>query len=36
MRTFGMHDVGRTPTGEPLDVAEELLEGECKAQATAT
>jgi len=36
MRTFGMYDVGRTPTGEPLDVAEKLLEGERKAQATAT
>jgi 3-hydroxyacyl-[acyl-carrier-protein] dehydratase len=36
MRTFGMYDVGRTATGEPLDVAEKLLEGERKAQATAT
>ena len=32
MRTFGLYDVGRTPTGEPLDVAERLLEGECRAQ----
>ncbi len=36
LRTFGMYDVGRTPTGEPLDVAEKLLEGERKAQAAAT
>ena len=36
MRTFGMYDVGRTATGEPLDVAEKLLEGERKAQAAAT
>ncbi len=36
MRTFGMYDVGRTPAGEPLDVAEKLLEGERKAQAAAT
>jgi 3-hydroxyacyl-[acyl-carrier-protein] dehydratase len=36
VRTFGMYDVGRTPAGEPLDVAEKLLEGERKAQATAT
>jgi 3-hydroxyacyl-[acyl-carrier-protein] dehydratase len=33
MRTFGMYDVGRTPAGEPLDVAEKLLDGERKAQA---
>ena len=36
LRTFGMYDVGRTPAGEPLDVAEKLLEGERKAQAAAT
>jgi 3-hydroxyacyl-[acyl-carrier-protein] dehydratase len=36
MRTFGMYDVGITSTGEPLDVAEKLLEGERKAQAAAT
>ena len=36
MRTYGMYDVGRTPTGEPLDVAEKLLEGDRKAQAAAT
>jgi len=35
MRTFGMYDVGRTPAGEPLDVAEKLLEGECRTQAAA-
>jgi 3-hydroxyacyl-[acyl-carrier-protein] dehydratase len=35
MRTYGMYDVGRTPTGEPLDVAEKLLEGERTAQAAA-
>ena len=33
MRTFGLYDVGRTSTGEPLDVAEKLLEGERAAQA---
>ncbi len=33
MRTFGMYDVGRLPTGEPLDVAEKLLQAERKAQA---
>jgi 3-hydroxyacyl-[acyl-carrier-protein] dehydratase len=33
MRTFGLYDVGRLPTGEPLDVAEKLLEGERQAQA---
>ena len=36
MRTFGLYDVGRTATGEPLDVAEKLLEGERVAQAAAT
>ena len=36
MRTYGMYDVGRTPAGEPLDVAGKLLEGEHRAQATAT
>lgn len=36
LRVFGMYDVGRTPTGEPLDVAEKLLEGERRAQAAAT
>ncbi len=35
MRSFGLYDVGRTPTGEPLDVAEKLLEGERAAQAAA-
>lgn len=35
IRAYGMYDVGRTPTGEPLDVAEKLLEGERKAQAAA-
>ena len=33
LRLFGLYDVGRTATGEPLDVAEKLLEGERKAQA---
>jgi 3-hydroxyacyl-[acyl-carrier-protein] dehydratase len=36
VRTFGMYDVGRLPTGEPLDVAAKLLDGERKAQAAAT
>ena len=36
MRTFGMYECGRTATGEPLDVAEKLLEGERVAQAAAT
>ena len=35
MRSFGMYDVGRTPTGEPLDVAEKLLEGERAAEEAA-
>ena len=35
LRLFGLYDVGRTPAGEPLDVAEKLLEGERKAQAAA-
>jgi 3-hydroxyacyl-[acyl-carrier-protein] dehydratase len=36
MRTYGMYDVGRTPTGAPLDVAEKLLDGERMAQAVAS
>jgi 3-hydroxyacyl-[acyl-carrier-protein] dehydratase len=32
VRTYGMYDVGRTPAGEPLDVAEKLAEGERAAQ----
>lgn len=36
MRILGMYDVGRTPAGGPLDVAEKLLEGERKAQDRAT
>jgi 3-hydroxyacyl-[acyl-carrier-protein] dehydratase len=36
MRTFGMYDVGRLPSGEPIDVAEKLLEGERATQAAAT
>jgi 3-hydroxyacyl-[acyl-carrier-protein] dehydratase len=36
MRTFGLYDVGRTSSGEPLDVAEKLREGERMAQAAAT
>jgi 3-hydroxyacyl-[acyl-carrier-protein] dehydratase len=33
LRIFGLYDVGRTATGEPLDVAEKLMEGERTAQA---
>jgi 3-hydroxyacyl-[acyl-carrier-protein] dehydratase len=33
LRLFGLYEVGRTATGEPLDVAEKLLEGERLAQA---
>lgn len=33
LRLFGLYDVGRTAAGEPLDVAEKLLDGERKAQA---
>jgi 3-hydroxyacyl-[acyl-carrier-protein] dehydratase len=32
LRVFGLYDVGRTSSGEPLDVAEKLLEGERRAQ----
>jgi 3-hydroxyacyl-[acyl-carrier-protein] dehydratase len=32
LRTYGMYEVGRTPAGEPLSVAEKLLEGERNAQ----
>ena len=33
LRLFGVYDVGRTPSGEPLDVPAKLLDGERKAQA---
>lgn len=35
VRIFGMYDVGRTPAGEPLEVAAKLLEGERSAQGSA-
>ena len=35
LRLFGLYDVGCTPAGEPLDVAEKLAEGERRAQAAA-
>lgn len=35
LRLFGMYDVARTATGEPLEVAEKLLAGE-RAQAAGT
>ena len=35
LRLFGLYDVGRTPTGDPLDVADKLLDGERRAQAAA-
>lgn len=35
LRLFGVYDVGRTPSGEPLDVPAKLLDGERKAQAAA-
>ncbi len=35
LRVFGMYDVARTASGEPLEVAEKLLEGEQQAQAAA-
>lgn len=33
LRLFGLYDIGRTATGEPLDVAEKLQDGERQAQA---
>ena len=33
LRLWGLYDVGRTATGEPIDVAEKLLDGERQAQA---
>jgi 3-hydroxyacyl-[acyl-carrier-protein] dehydratase len=35
LRLFGVYDVGRMPSGEPIDVPAKLLEGERKAQAAA-
>jgi 3-hydroxyacyl-[acyl-carrier-protein] dehydratase len=35
LRLFGVYDVGRTPTGEPIDIPSKLLEGERQAQAAA-
>jgi len=35
LRSWGLYDVGRTASGEPLDVAEKLLDGERQAQAAA-
>ena len=35
LRTWGLYDVGRTASGEPLDVAEKLLDGERRAQTAA-
>jgi len=35
LRIFGLYDVGRTSSGEPLDVAEKLQAGERAAQAAA-
>jgi len=36
LRIFGVYDVGRTPSGEPIDIPAKLLDGERKAQAAAT
>jgi 3-hydroxyacyl-[acyl-carrier-protein] dehydratase len=36
LRLFGLYDIGRTATGEPLDVAEKLQAGERQAAALAT
>ncbi len=36
LRIFGLYDVGKTATGEPLDVAEKLQAGETAAQAAAS
>jgi 3-hydroxyacyl-[acyl-carrier-protein] dehydratase len=35
LRLFGVYDVGRTSSGEPLDVPAKLLDGERRAQAAA-
>ena len=35
LRLFGLYDIGRTSSGEPLDVAEKLQESERQAQAAA-
>ncbi len=35
LRLFGLYEVGRTPSGELLDVAEKLLDGERRDQAAA-
>jgi 3-hydroxyacyl-[acyl-carrier-protein] dehydratase len=35
LRLFGVYDVGRMPTGEPIDIPAKLIEGERKAQAAA-
>jgi len=36
LRVFGVYDVGRTPSGDPIDVPAKLLEGERKAQAAGS
>ncbi len=35
LRLFGVYDVGRTPTGQPLDVPAKLLGGETPAEGAA-
>jgi 3-hydroxyacyl-[acyl-carrier-protein] dehydratase len=35
LRIFGVYDVGRLPSGEPIDVPAKLLDGERQAQAAA-
>jgi 3-hydroxyacyl-[acyl-carrier-protein] dehydratase len=35
LQLFGVYDIGRTPDGKPIDVAEKLLNAEREAQAAA-